>query len=358
MGFESRNGIDATLQDSFEPCYASYMGAPVLIIAEIGSVHDGSFGNAMKLIGLAKECGADAVKFQTHIAEAETIRNAPQPPYFTGEPRFEYFKRTGFSLPQWKALKAHADKLKIEFMSSPFSLEAVQLLEKVGMKRYKIPSGEITNIPMLRRIAKTKKQVILSSGMSSFSELDDAVKTIRKEHSDIVILQCTSEYPCPYGQVGLNVLEEMKKWYKCPVGLSDHTLTTYAPLAAVTLGASVIEKHLTFSRTMYGSDAKHSLEPAEFTDMVNGIRAIEEMLVSKVVKDAKNMRQMKQIFEKSVVSVCAIKKGTVITDAMIAVKKPGTGIPARKFEDVIGRKAKRDIAADCVLQEDDVVNNN
>ncbi len=331
------------------------MSSSVFIIAEIGSVHDGSFGNAMKLIELAKECGADAVKFQTHIAEAETIKNAPQPPYFTGEPRFEYFKRTGFSLPQWKALKAHADKLKIEFLSSPFSVEAVELLEKVGMKRYKIPSGEITNIPMLKRIAKTKKQVILSSGMSTLEELDDAVKTIRTGNNDIVILQCTSEYPCPYDQVGLNVLDEMKKRYKCPVGLSDHTLTTYAPFAAVTLGASVIEKHLTFSRKMYGSDAKHSLEPIEFTDMVSGIRAIEEMLVSKVIKDAKNMRQMKEIFEKSVVSACAIKKGTVITGAMIAVKKPGTGIPARKFDDIVGRKAKSDIAADTVLQETDLL---
>ncbi len=331
------------------------MSSSVFIIAEIGSVHDGSFGNAMKLIGLAKECGADAVKFQTHIAEAETIKNAPQPPYFTGEPRFEYFKRTGFSLSQWKALKAHADKLKIEFLSSPFSIEAVDLLEKVGMKRYKIPSGEITNIPMLKRIAKAKKQVILSSGMSTLEELDDAVKTIRNEHSDIVILQCTSEYPCPYDQVGLNVLGEMKKRYDCPVGLSDHTLTTYAPFAAVTLGASVIEKHLTFSRKMYGSDAKHSLEPAEFADMVSGIRAIEEMLASRVIKNAKNMKQMKEIFEKSVVSVQPIKKGATITESMIGVKKPGTGIPARNFADVVGRKTKGDIAADTVLQEKDLV---
>ncbi len=330
------------------------MSSPVFIIAEIGSVHDGSFGNAMKLIGLAKECGADAVKFQTHIAEAETLRNAPQPPYFKGEPRFEYFQRTGFSLPQWKALKAHCDKLKIEFLSSPFSVEAVELLEKVGMKRYKIPSGEITNIPMIRRIAKTKKQVILSSGMSSFEELDEALKTIRAEHNDVIVLQCTSEYPCPYDQVGLNVLADMKKRYKCFVGLSDHTLTTYACLAAVTLGASVIEKHLTFSRKMYGSDAKHSLEPAEFADMVQGIRAIEVMLASTIVKDAKHMKEMKEIFEKSVVSVCQIKKGTVITEKMIAVKKPGTGIPARKFDDVVGRTAKRNIAADSVLQKEDL----
>lgn len=327
----------------------------VFIIAEIGSVHEGSFGNAMKLIDLAKECGADAVKFQTHIAEAETIRNAPQPPYFTGEPRFDYFKRTGFSLPQWKALKAHADKLKIEFLSSPFSVEAVELLEKIGMKRYKIPSGEITNIPMLRRIAKTGKQVILSSGMSTLEEVDDAVKTIRKEHNDIVILQCTSEYPCPYDQVGLNVLEEMKKRYKCPVGLSDHTLTTYAPFAAVTLGARIIEKHLTFSRKMYGSDAKHSLEPSEFMDMVQGIRAIETMLGSRVIKDAKRMTAMKEIFEKSVVSVQDIKKGMVITKKMIAVKKPGTGIPARRFDEVIGRKTKKDIVADTLLNDQDLV---
>lgn len=327
-----------------------------LIIAEIGSVHNGNFESALKLIELAKECGADVVKFQTHIAAAETIRNAPQPPYFQGEPRYEYFERTGFKLDQWKALKAHADEVGIEFLSSPFSIEAVELLEQVGVKRYKIPSGEITNLPLLAAAAKTGKQIILSSGMSSFTELDAAVKTVREHTEDFVVLQCTSEYPCPYDQVGLNLLGEMKQRYNVPVGFSDHTLTIYAPIIAVYAGASVIEKHLTSSRSLYGSDAKHSLEPPEFVAMVEGIRAAEIIRDTKVDKsDASRFRQMKDIFEKSVVAVRNIKKDTVIVAEDVAVKKPGTGIPAARLMDVIGRTAARDLDPDTVLQPDDII---
>jgi N-acetylneuraminate synthase len=151
---------------------------PVLLIAEVGSVHDGSFGNAKCLIDVAAECGADAVKFQTHIAEAETLRDAPMPPYFTGEPRFEYFQRTVFNEAQWRELKAHCQARGVEFLSSPFSVEAVELLEEVGIERYKIPSGEVTNLPYLEHIAQTGKPVLLSSGMSSWAELDEAVNTI------------------------------------------------------------------------------------------------------------------------------------------------------------------------------------
>ncbi|MDD4319290.1 MAG: N-acetylneuraminate synthase family protein [Candidatus Peribacteraceae bacterium] len=328
---------------------------PVLIIAEIGSVHDGSFGNALKLIELAKECGADAVKFQTHIADAETLKDAPSPSYFTAEPRHDYFRRTAFSETQWKELKKHADKTGIEFLSSPFSIEAVELLERVGMKRYKIPSGETTNLPLLEAVARTGKPVLLSSGMNSWEELDRAVETIRKHHNDITVLQCTSEYPCPYEQVGINVLAEMRERYQLPVGLSDHTLTTFAPLVAVAHGAAVIEKHLTFSRSMYGSDAAHSLEPVEFTHMTEGIRATETMLAHPVDKsDANRFRDMKDTFEKSIVSVAAIAKGTTITEHMLALKKPGTGLPSRLLPLVIGCTAMRDIPAHTLLQAKDL----
>lgn len=334
----------------------SKLPSRVLIIAEVGSVHDGSFGNALKLVEAAAECGADAVKFQTHIASAETLRDAPMPPYFKGEPRYEYFERTGFSAERWFALKEHCEKCKVEFISSPFSIEAVVLLEKVGIGRYKIGSGEMTNIPMLEAVARTGKPVILSSGMSSWAELDDAVQTIRRHHSKLTLLQCTSEYPCPYEQVGLNVMLEMRDRYSLPVGLSDHTLTSYASFAAVAVGATVIEKHFTFSRLMYGSDARHSLEPSELADMVRGIRAIECMLGSRVEKDAVavRMKMMKDIFEKSVVSVVDIPSGVVITAEMVAVKKPGTGIPARKLGEVIGRRAARLIPRDSLLKQEDI----
>ncbi len=328
----------------------------VSILAEIGSVHDGSFGNACKLIEAAAAAGADAVKFQTHIARAETLRNAPAPPYFQGESRYEYFERTSFTLDQWRRLKAHCEEHGVEFLSSPFSLEAVELLEQVGVARYKVGSGEITNLPMIEAIAQTGKPVILSSGMSTWAELDAAVETLRKYHDRITLLQCTSEYPCPHEEVGVNVMQEMRERYGLPVGLSDHTLTNYAAFAAVTLGATVIEKHFTFSRLMYGSDARHSLEPAEFADLVRGVRAIEVMLAHPVDKDAVaiRLRPMKEIFEKSIVTVVDIPAGTIIEESMLAIKKPGTGIAASRLPEIIGRMARRDIQADSVLREEDL----
>lgn len=326
----------------------------VMIIAEVGSVHDGSLGNALKLIEAAAQCGVDAVKFQTHISEAETLPDAPMPPYFKGEPRFEYFKRTGFSFEQWVEIKTCCDQSGVIFLSSPFSEEAVLLLEKVGMTQYKIPSGEVTNIPMLEVIAKTGKPVLLSSGMSSWDELDQAVGVIRSWHNQLTVLQCTTAYPCPYEKVGLNVMKDMAKRYSLPVGLSDHTLTNYASFAAVTLGAKVIEKHFTFSRKMYGSDAVHSLEPDELQDLVNGIRAIETMMYSMVDKaDVQPFQGMKDIFEKSLVAAKDISPGIVLSREMVEIKKPGTGISAARLEEFLGRELSRDVKAGRLFVEED-----
>ncbi|MBC8508587.1 MAG: N-acetylneuraminate synthase family protein [Anaerolineales bacterium] len=324
------------------------------IIAEVGSVHDGSFGNATKLIEAAAECGVDAVKFQAHISEAETLPDAPMPPYFKGEPRFEYFRRTGFSLDQWKELKSHCDDHNVIFLSSPFSEEAVDLLESVGVPQYKIPSGEVTNLPMLEKIARLGKPVILSSGMSAWDELDRAVGVIQKYNQQLTVLQCTSEYPCPYEQVGLNVMMEMAERYQVPVGLSDHTLTNYAVFAAVTLGAAVIEKHFTFSRKMYGSDALHSLEPVEMTDLVQGVQAIEAMMANPVEKDwVQPYAEMKRIFEKSLVAQVDISAGTVLTRDLIGIKKPGTGISAARVDEFLGKKVCNDILSGEIFAEDD-----
>lgn len=328
---------------------------PVFVIAEIGSVHDGSFGNALALVDAAAASGADAVKFQTHIADAETLPDAPSPAYFTSESRIEYFTRTGFTLTQWKGLKARCDERGVMFLSSPFSEEAVELLEQVGLQRYKIPSGEVSNIPLIERIAALRKPVIVSSGMSSWDELDRAVAAVRRVHQDVTVLNCTSEYPCPDEHVGLNVMLEMRTRYGVPVGLSDHTLAPYASLAAVALGATVIEKHFTFSRLMYGSDARHSMEPGEFADMVRGIRAIERMLAAPVDKaDVSRFASMKQIFEKSIVARAALDAGAVITREMLAFKKPGDGIPAAAVDDVVGRRTRRPIAANTRIQPDDL----
>jgi len=327
----------------------------VTVIAEIGMNHDGSVGNACRLVDAAAEAGADVVKFQTHLADAETLRDAPPPPYFQEESRYDYFRRTAFTLDQWKTLKAYAERRGVRFLSSVFSMEAVDLLEQVGTEAYKIPSGEVTNLPLLESVARTRKGVYLSSGMSTWIELDAAVQTVRRHHDRLTLLQCTSEYPCAYERVGLNVMRQMRDRYHLAVGLSDHTLTNYAAFAATALGATVIEKHLTLSRHMYGSDAKHSLEPAEFADLVRGIRAIEVILANPVDKnELSEVKEMKAVFEKSLVARCDIPAGSLIREEMVCLKKPGTGISPSRYWDVVGRKATRFVSANALFQEADI----
>lgn len=325
-----------------------------MIIAEIGSVHDGSFGNACRLIEAAASCGADVVKFQTHIAEAETLRNAPMPPYFKGEPRFEYFQRTGFTEDQWKQLKAACIAANVRFLSSPFSIEAVDLLERIEVDLYKVPSGETTNTPLLEKLASTGKPVLLSTGMSDWSEIDRAV-SILSQGGPLVVMQCTSAYPCPPDRVGLNVLGEMKIRYSVPIGFSDHTLGSAASFAAAALGAEVIEKHFTFSRLMYGSDAANSMEPADFKAFCQGLRDIWSMHAHPVDKnDLSPYLDMKRIFEKSVICAKDLPAGHTLSFSDMSFKKPGDGIPAASWRNVAGRKLRRPLTADTKISEEDL----
>lgn len=328
----------------------------VEIVAEVGSVHDGSFGNAKQLIQLAADIGADAVKFQTHIAEAETLRSAPNPRYFVDETRFEYFKRTAFTLDQHKKLREFAEDCGVEFMSSPFSIEAVDLLEEVGVRSYKVASGEVTNHPLLIRLAKTGKRVVLSSGMSSWNELDQAVTVLGEHRSGpLVLLQCTSEYPCPPQRAGVNVMQEMAARYALPVGFSDHTLGSAVSVLAVCRGACLIEKHLTFHRGMYGSDARNASTPEEFAQMVLAIRSIELVESNPIDKDdlVHELGEMKLTFEKSVVSASRLPKGHVIQVSDLVYKKPGGGIPASQFKELQGRRLKHAVDADHPFEWDD-----
>lgn len=318
----------------------------VQIVAEIGSVHDGSFGNAKEMIRLAADIGVDIVKFQTHIAEAETLKSAPNPPYFQDETRFEYFERTSFSLLQHRKLMDFAHQCGVEFMSSPFSLEAVELLEEVGVRSYKVPSGEMTNHPLLIRLAKTGKRIILSSGMSSWDELDEALALLREHKSGpLVLLQCTSEYPCPPERAGVNVMQEMASRYGMPVGFSDHTLGSAVAILAICRGACLIEKHLTFHRSMYGSDARNASTPEEFVQLVEAIRTIELAEEHPVDKDhlVQSLSHMKQTFEKSIVSARKLPEGHVLQECDLAYKKPGDGIPARRFKQLQGRRLGRSV---------------
>lgn len=330
-------------------------GQPAFIVAEIGMNHNGSVGQAKCFIDAAAEAGTDAVKFQAHIAEAETLRNAPPPPYFSEEPRFEYFKRTAFDKSQLVELKEYAESNDLIFICSPFSVPAVDLLESVNVAAYKIPSGEITNLPFLEYIARKGKPIIISSGMSNLPELEEAISLIRRFNQDIILMQCTSEYPCPYENVGLNLIQELTQRFGLPVGLSDHTLTIYTAVAAVALGTCVIEKHFTLSKKMYGPDAKFSLTPEEFKQMVEGIRAVETALSHPVDKnDIERFEYMRETFQKSIVSIVDIPKGTEIQEDMISIKKPGDGLPPRYLKDIIGKKTLRDIPRDNLIHREDI----
>jgi N,N'-diacetyllegionaminate synthase len=326
----------------------------ITIIAEIGSVHDGSLGNALKAVEAVAACGADVVKFQTHIAEAETLADAPMPSYFKGEPRMDYFRRTAFSLPQWRQIMQHCLEHGLGFLSSPFSLEAVDLLEEVGVDFYKIPSGEVSNLPLLERVAATGKKAYLSSGMSNWAELDRAVAALR-HGGPLVVMQCSSAYPCAPERVGLNVMLEMQQRYGLPVGLSDHTLGHAACISAAALGATVVEKHFTFSRLMYGSDAQHSMEPDEFKAFCSHVKEAAIIRANPVDKDdLQDYRDMKHIFEKSVVTARAVQAGKSLKVADLAFKKPGDGISASHYTELLGRQVRIDLAPDHKITWEDL----
>ena len=313
----------------------------VIIVAEIGSVHDGSLGQAKNLIKEAYKCGADAVKIQTHIAEEETLINAPSPKYFNDENRFSYFQRTSFDYKQIKELFDYCKKLKIEFFSSPFSIAAVELLERVGIKYYKIPSGEVTNTPLLERIKKTNKTVFLSTGMSSWDEIIKAYNILKNKKNKIIVMQCTSSYPCPPEEVGLNIIKKIKKNFKFS-GFSDHTLTSTAAIGAVFYGVDVIEKHFTLSKKMYGSDAKFSMEPNEFSNYCSAINDAKKMLNRNIEKKiTPKLKQMRTVFQKSICFSRDLKKNHKITMSDLVFKKPGSGISASDYKKYIGKKINK-----------------
>ena len=319
------------------------------IIAEIGSVHNGSLQFAKNLIKYAAKSGADIVKFQMHIAEYETLKNAPSPKYFNKEDRYNYFKRTAFNFNQWKIIKSTCQKYGVEFLCSPFSLEAVDLLEKLKVKKYKIPSGELTNIPLLEKVVRTKKPILLSTGMSNFNEINQAYNICK--NNDLTIMQCSSLYPCPEKSAGLNVIQIFKKKYKCKLGYSDHTLNHASGIIAAYLGVEYIEKHFTTSKKLYGSDAKFSMEPEDFKNFCNEIKNSVIISKNKVNKnDIKKYKNMKKIFEKSVVAKKFIIKGNKIKIDDLAFKKPGNGIQTKYYKKIINRVAKANIKEDELIK--------
>ena len=333
-------------------------GAPTFVIGEVGLLHDGSLGLAHAFIDAIAAAGADAVKFQTHIAEAESTAAEPFRVPFSpqDESRLEYWRRTGFGEDQWRGLAAHARDRGVMFLSSPFSTEAIELLERVGVPAWKVGSGEVSNAPMIRRMGDSGLPVLLSSGMSSLPEIDEAVSILRKSGSPLAVLQCTSSYPSRPEQIGLNVLSVFRERYHVPIGLSDHSGTIYPALAAVALGADVIEVHVTLSREMFGPDVAAAVTTGQLTQLCEGARLIRTALANPIDKDAlaAEFAPVRAIFTKSVVLREELRAGTTLEERHLAVKKPGTGIAARRLSEVVGRRLRRDYPPDEPLQERDL----
>jgi N,N'-diacetyllegionaminate synthase len=316
----------------------------MLIIAEIGQAHEGSFKKALSYIDALAKTGIDVVKFQVHIAEAESSIHEPFRVKLATQDktRFDYWKRMEFNLQQWKEIKKHCEDTGVEFMASPFSNAAVDLLEEVGVRRYKIGSGEVNNFLLLEKIARTGKPIIVSSGMSSFEELDLTVNFLNKKNINYSILQCTTAYPTKPENYGLNVLAELKQRYGVPVGYSDHSSNIETCIAAASLGAEILEFHVVFSRSSLGPDASSSLEMDEITHLVECVNNVVTALRNPVDKmDNTNFRELKNIFEKSLAVNKDLDVGHLLRFEDLEAKKPkGFGIEASNFDDVIGKSLK------------------
>jgi N-acetylneuraminate synthase len=328
------------------------------VVAEVSQSHDGSLGMAHAFVDAAAEAGADAIKFQTHIASAEGTRDEPWRTRFSpqDETRFDYWRRMEFTPEQWHGLKAHADKRGLHFLSSPFSMAAVELLSRVGVAAWKVASGEINNDPLLDAMAASGLPVMLSTGMSPMAEIDAAVERVRGYGVPIAVMQCTSIYPCPPELVGFNLIPEFRERYGCAVGLSDHSATIYPGLAAAALGIEVLEVHITLSREMFGPDVVASITTRELRQLVEGVRFVERMRATPCDKQAlpDSVTSLRDIFMKSVVAADDLEEGTVLRPEHLTTKKPGTGIPARDAPALVGKRLRRSVARDEQLSPDDL----
>ena len=328
------------------------------LIAEIAQAHDGSLGILHSYIDAVAKTGVQAVKFQMHIAEAESSIHEPFRVQFSYEDktRFDYWKRMEFTLEQWKEIKKHCDEVGLDFICSPFSNLAVDWLEEIGISIYKIGSGEVNNFLLLEKIAKTGKSIIISSGMSSFEELDKTVDFLRNKKVNFSILQCTTAYPTQPEQFGFNVIQDLKERYKVPVGFSDHSAKVATGIAAVAFGAEILEFHVVFHRDMFGPDAIASLTVEETKQLVEAVNAIYTAKNHPIDKNNnENFKDLKLIFEKSLAVNKDLPNGHIITFDDLESKKPkGFGISAEKFNDVIGKKLKYKKLKWDFLNEDDI----
>jgi N-acetylneuraminate synthase len=328
------------------------------IIAEVAQAHDGSLGLAHSFVDAAARHGADGVKFQTHIAELESTPGEAFRVKFSYEDatRFDYWKRMEFTPEQWAGLADHCRQKNIVFLSSPFSPEAIQLLDRLDMPAIKFGSGEIHNKPMLNVALETGKPLLLSSGMSSLEEMDETTGHIRARGGSFAVFQATSKYPTPLTEVGLNVMDTLRERYGVPVGLSDHSASIWPAVTAMARGASLIEVHVTFDRMMFGPDTPASLTFAELAQVTSARDAISVLDANPVDKAgmAAELTQMRLLFRKSLALKTPQKAGIRLESGMFMGKKPGTGIPYEEMERVTGRILRRDVGTDRVLSWEDI----
>ena len=329
-----------------------------LVVAEVAQAHDGSLGMAHAFVDAIADAGADAVKFQTHIAKAESTIREPWRVKFSKQDatRYDYWKRMEFTEEQWQGLKDHATQRKLLFLSSPFSLEAVDLLTRVGVAAWKIASGEVGNPQLFEKVSGTGLPIFLSTGMSPLDEIDRAVATIQRHGSPLTVMQCTSMYPCPPEKIGLNLIPFFRDRYGCAVGLSDHSGKIYPGLAAVTMGIEVLEVHVTLSRQMFGPDVPVSLTTEELRQVVEGTRFLTAVISNPVDKDAvaNDAADLRSIFGQSVVARQDLPAGTVLAAEHLATKKPGSGLPAARLMELMGARLNRSLKADDLILESDL----
>ena len=327
----------------------------VFIIAEAGVNHNGSLDLARRLVDAAKAAGADAVKFQTFRAEALVVRSAHKAEYQrritdAKESQFDMLKRLELDAPAHADLMEHCREIGIIFLSSPFDDQSADMLDAMGVERFKLGSGELTNLPLLGHVAAKRKPIIMSTGMATLDEVATALATFRSNGADdVTLLHCVTEYPCPSDQVNLRAMVTMRAAFGVPVGYSDHTDGTNVAIAAAAIGAVVIEKHFTLDRGMPGPDHKASLEPADFGRMVQAIREVSLALGDGIKRPAACELANIPIARKSVVTVRAVSAGAIITREDLAIKRPGNGIAPADLEKIVGRRAMRDLAADEVI---------
>lgn len=331
-----------------------------LIIAEAGVNHNGSIDIAKQLVDKAVEAGVDIIKFQTFKAEKLVSKSAKQAEYqkknigsTSDDSQYNMLKKLELSEQDHQELMTYCKERGIQFFSTAFDLESIDYLHSLNLGLWKIPSGEITNYPYIKKIAQYHESVILSTGMCEMDDISAAMDVLCKngvERSQITILHCNTEYPTPYKDVNLLAMQQIQQKYQVSVGYSDHTKGIEVPIAAVALGASVIEKHFTLDRNMEGPDHKASLEPEELKAMVSAIRHIEQALGDGHKQISESERKNIAIARKSIVAACPIKKGEMLTEQNLTVKRPGTGISPMRWEEVIGTKAIKDFAEEDLIE--------